>query len=168
MLRRSGVRVSKGADAAEVAKLLAQRKKNWVDRRKHGVKAGGNTRNPVDERPVCELCQRRFMFLEDYMAHKESEQHQDRLRWVELESWYTLTGTKMVADRDEVQWREFYDAVVKPEAEYTGRPVDEVAAEHKRGRVAATAETGARADLPEVKVTITEPRDNRWPSSPKH
>ena len=100
----------------EVARALAQRKKNWVDRRRHTPKADGKTRNKFDETPSCQLCQRRFMFAEDFQAHKDSPIHQDRLRWVETEAWYKLEGVKMVRDKDQQLWNEFHGAVVVPEA----------------------------------------------------
>ena len=156
------------ADAQEILRALAQRKKNWVDRRRLTPRADGKTRYAFDEHPSCVLCQRRFMWKEDYQVHKESEVHKDRVRWVEMKEWYNTQGLVMKRRQEEADWAEYVEHVVKPQADHQGRPVAEEAVRHRRGRLMLRDSTGERVDAPTVAVNIVEPRDQRWPTSPRH
>jgi hypothetical protein len=165
MLRRSTFSWSK--DAAEVARAIAQRKKNWINRRR--------TPNPnrkefyaFDEMPACVLCQRRFMYKQDYQVHKESRYHKDRVRWTEMVEWYHTEGLHMKRKSENELWKGFKNKIIKPQAQYAKEPMRVACTRYRTGLVNVSASTGERTDVPPVAAVVREPRDQRWPSSPKH
>lgn len=151
---------------SKTAAAAARRKAKWIDRRNHQVPHGGKTAYHVHEQPACELCHVRFRWKEDHQTHKESELHKNRERWVEQEKWWNKIGHPARIQRsaeDAVLFQKF----LEKRAAASGITTQALQESMKRANVNTSPKHSVADDVPVVKNELDEPRDQRWPASPK-
>ena len=155
-----------GAGAGGAATTTKQKKKKWIDRRSHKVRHNGKEVFSVHDQPACALCHVRFRYREDYQAHKQSALHINREKWAEQEKWWAKVGEQAhrAGERDDDK---AFGNFLRQRSVASG--IDETTLAHSMRRAVVHMQpihcTGA--DAPTVRGTIAEPRDQRWPYSPK-
>lgn len=157
-----------GNTSSASGRLVAVRKKSkWIDRRSKKIPNGGKDRFDFGEQPSCALCHVRFRFKQDYMAHKESELHVNRTRWVETQAWWKETGLPSFIENETSQWQWFEDKVLPKRAAEEGISVEEAKRKYRRAVMVDDPHWHRALQPPVVRQEIKEPKDQRWPSSPK-
>ena len=165
MFRRSIVFQSDAA--AKTAAAVARRKANWIDRRNHKVRHNGKTAFNKHEQPACELCHVRFRWQEDQRAHKDSELHSNRAKWNEQEKWWNNVGFPAHVQRIEED-QTLFKKFLEKRSVASGISTTALAQSMRRAQVNLGPKHSIPVDFPTVKNEIVEPRDQRWPMSPKH
>lgn len=172
MLRRSLAHLAevvKSISTTQSGKGPAKKKKVWKPR--HPVKVRHNGKDVFGDfgyQPSCELCHVRFRYKQDYQAHKESELHKARVRWTEMTTWYYKEAVPLLTKVENNSWEWYKKNVIVPKSKATGESFETLSRAARRSRL--LPRTGVRfrmTDYPQVKVPIVEPRDLRWPGSPK-
>ncbi|RNF09124.1 hypothetical protein TraAM80_02383 [Trypanosoma rangeli] len=154
--------------ASASGRLIRIRKKSkWIDRRSKRIPHNGKDVWLFGEQPSCALCHVRFRFKQDYEAHKESELHQNRLRWVETMRWWKEIGEPQHLQHNAAEWEWFEQHVLPKKAATMGVPLEEAARHFRRATMLETPKWHGRLQPPNVRSEIKEPRDQRWPASPK-
>ncbi|KAG8339845.1 hypothetical protein ERJ75_001432200 [Trypanosoma vivax] len=154
--------------ASASGRLIRIRKKTkWIDRRSKRVPHNGKDVWLFGEQPSCALCHVRFRYKQDYEAHKESELHQNRLRWVETINWWKDVGEPHHQRHTEKEWEWFRLRVLPEKAAAMGLTTEEAERELRRAVMHETPHWCGRLQPPNVRSEIKEPRDQRWPASPK-
>lgn len=170
-----------------------RRKSKWIDRRYKTPAHGGREVFQIGSHPSCELCHVRFRYKQDYMSHVDSDLHKSRVKWRETMSWWSKQGQPSLMKNQSDEWSVYVETIVAPAAEELGIPVESlVRGAHTQAAIDEAALRGvdlttipvpqtyvrtARADdtayhhvpiqPPTAKPLIPEPKDNRWPYSPK-
>nr|CCC89891.1 unnamed protein product [Trypanosoma congolense IL3000] len=147
--------------------IRIKKKSKWIDRRSKRIPHNGKDVWLFGEQPSCALCHVRFRFKQDYEAHKDSELHQNRLRWVETMKWWEEIGEPQYQKHMAAEWDWFCKSVLPAKAAAMGISEDEASRELRRAVMHETPRWHARIQPPSVRGDIKEPRDQRWPSSPK-
>lgn len=149
-------------------RLIAVRKKTkWIDRRSKKIPNGGKDVYEFGDFPSCALCQVRFRWKQDYQAHKDSELHQNRVRWGETQAWWEETGAPAFQANEDSSWQWFEDKVLPKKAAEEGLSLDEARRTYRKAIMRDTPKLHRMLQAPKVKNEIKEPRDQRWPNSPK-
>jgi hypothetical protein len=158
-----------GAPAvAASGRVIAIRKKGkWIDRRSKKIPHNGKDVFQIGEQPSCALCQVRFRYKQDYQAHKDSELHQNRVRWEETQTWWNETGAPAYHAMEEASWRWFEEKVLPVKAAEGGLTLDAAKRVFRKAVLRDTPRDHRMLQAPKVKEEIKEPRDQRWPASPK-
>lgn len=178
MLRKSLRLLADAAPAAGAAtggntttaggRLIAIRKKaKWIDRRSKRIPHGGKDVWNFGDQPSCALCHVRFRFKQDYQAHKESELHTNRVRWAETQAWWNEIGLPAYNAKQDEEWAWFRDTVLPKKAAEEGLTVQEALVKYRRASVRRTPRDPGLLQPPMARTEIKEPKDQRWPSSPK-
>ncbi len=152
--------------AAKTAAAAARRKAKWIDRRNHQVPHSGRAPYPVHEMPSCELCQVKFRWKENHQTHKESELHKAREKWLEQEKWWNKIGQPARVQRNSDDAALFQKFLVQ-RAAASGIAAEALQQSMRRANVNLGPKHSVAADVPLVKSETVEPRDQRWPASPK-
>jgi hypothetical protein len=163
-----GAKGGAGGGAAGGAGSTTTKKKRskWIDRR-YKFPVSERTKFPINAQPACALCHVRFRFKDDYLAHKQSQLHLARERWAETEKWWASVGEKAHHQR-ELDDQATYERVLAQRSAASGVGIEALGIRLRRAQVHfgpkhhAGVEEGAAGRL-----EIVEPRDNRWPSTPK-
>ncbi|CCW67454.1 unnamed protein product [Phytomonas sp. Hart1] len=167
-LAQAEVTTVKGNIASVAGRLIRIRKKSkWIDRRSTRIPNNGKDVWNFGEQPSCALCHVRFRYKQDYESHKDSELHQNRLRWVETMSWWKETGEPSYLKEGEKNWEWFRTKVLPNKAKEMGCTVDEATRIFRQAKMVETPTWHRFLQYPKAKEEIVEPRDQRWPSSPK-
>mmetsp|Transcript_54538 Transcript_54538/g.62699 ORF Transcript_54538/g.62699 Transcript_54538/m.62699 type:complete len:177 (-) Transcript_54538:59-589(-) len=149
-------------------RLIAVRKKaKWIDRRSKKIPHNGKDVYLPGEQPSCALCHVRFRYKQDYQAHKDSELHTNRMRWAETQAWWKETGEPALLKREDNDWEWYATQVLPIKAAEEGITVDEASRKYRRAIMIDTPRHHRMIQPPTVKAEIKEPRDQRWPNSPK-
>lgn len=157
-----------GSTSTVAGRLIAVRKKaKWIDRRSKKIPNDGKDVYQFGESPSCALCQVRFRYKQDYQAHKDSELHQNRVRWVETQTWWNETGAPAYREMEESSWKWFEESVLPTKAAEEGLTIEEAKRTYRRAIMRDTPRCHRMLQAPKVKEEIKEPRDQRWPASPK-
>ncbi|ORC90090.1 uncharacterized protein TM35_000091400 [Trypanosoma theileri] len=145
--------------ASASGRLIRIRKKSkWIDRRSKRIPHNGKDVWLFGEQPSCALCHVRFRYKQDYEAHKESELHQNRQRWVETTRWWRDVGEPQWQQNAAAEWRAFQQKqIAEPPS---GGP-------WRRAVMHETPNWHTPLQPPNARAEIREPRDQRWPASPK-
>ena len=165
MFRRSLIFQSDAA--AKSAAAVARRKAKWIDRRNHKPRHNGKTAYMKHEQPACELCHVRFRWQEDHRSHKESELHKNRVKWNEQEKWWNTVGFPAHVQRIEDD-AVLFEKFLEKRSVASGISTTALEQSMKRANVNLGPKHNVPVDFPNVKNDIVEPRDQRWPLSPKH
>jgi hypothetical protein len=155
------------AGGAKGATAATGRRKKWIDRRSHKVRHNGKDVFNFEEQPACTLCHVRFRYRQDYQAHKQSTLHKERERWAEMMQWWGREGQPKYESRDASAWEWYRTAVAPMEAAARGVAVADVVANARLAQVRMEPNHSTAIDVPTVRQDIVEPRDQRWPMSPK-
>ena len=172
MLRRFNFLLAEAAAASGSGgasgggKAPSKKKAKWIDRRSHKVRHEGKEPYSVYEQPSCALCHVRFRWVEDYQAHKQSALHLNRERWAEMEKWWAHVGEEALLNKereDEGKFKEFLSQ------RSVASGISETALEQsmRSAVVHIMPKHCTGTDVPTMRGEITEPRDQRWPTSPK-
>lgn len=154
--------------ASAAGRLIRIRKKTkWIDRRSTRIPHNGKDVWAFGEQPSCALCHVRFRFKQDYETHKDSELHQNRLRWVETMQWWRETGEPAYLREAESQWGWFEEKVLPKKAAEMGCSIDEARTVFRQAIMEETPLWHKPLQCPTAKHEVKEPRDQRWPASPK-
>lgn len=154
--------------ASAAGRLIRIRKKTkWIDRRGTRVPHSGKDVWQFGEQPSCALCHVRFRYKQDYDTHKDSELHQNRQRWAETMEWWRETGEPAYLQEAEGQWAWFEKNVLPGKAEEMGCSIEEARTAFKQATMVEGPEWHKPLQCPAAKREVKEPRDQRWPSSPK-
>ena len=158
-----------GANTAVVNnRVVSIRKKaKWIDRRSKKIAHNGRDVFQFGDQPSCLLCHVRFRFKQDYQNHKESELHKARVKWVETQDWWESEGKPSFQSSEQGDWQWFIDNVAAPQAERLEVPLEDVLRGYRKARMVDTPKSHRMIQVPLAKAEIREPRDQRWPSSPK-
>eukprot|EP00796_Vickermania_ingenoplastis_P000894 gene894-523_t len=149
-------------------RLIRIRKKaKWFDRRSKRVPHDGKDVFSLGEQPSCALCHVRFRYKQDYEMHKDSELHQHRLRWVETQSWWRDVGQPAHQRHEAAAWQWYVDKVLPDRAKEMGCSLEAAAQHMRQSRMAESPAWHRNIQCPPVRAEIKEPRDQRWPASPK-
>lgn len=149
-------------------RLIAVRKKSkWLDRRSKKVPHNGKEVFNFGEHPSCALCNVRFRYKQDYQAHKESELHMNRVRWVENKTWWKETGAPSFYQAQDDEWAWFQSNVLPGKAKELGCSIEEATKLFRRARMEESPTNHRFLQAPTVKQEVKEPKDQRWPSTPK-
>ncbi|KAH9599173.1 hypothetical protein LSM04_008617 [Trypanosoma melophagium] len=145
--------------ASASGRLIRIRKKSkWIDRRSKRIPHNGKDVWLFGEQPSCALCHVRFRYKQDYEAHKDSELHQNRQRWVETMRWWRDVGEPHWRQNASAEWNSFQQKQV--DELHGGGP-------WRRAVMLETPKWHTRLQPPNARAEIREPRDQRWPASPK-
>eukprot|EP00388_Colpodella_angusta_P005120 GDKJ01016075.1.p1 GENE.GDKJ01016075.1~~GDKJ01016075.1.p1 ORF type:complete len:124 (+),score=0.95 GDKJ01016075.1:31-372(+) len=111
----------------------------------------------------------KFKFKQDYATHTESQIHKDRVKWSEMTTWWKEEGHPAYKRHQNGEWEWFLKNVAEPEAAKLGMPVDEYvrAKRYRTARIDEDPAWHAPIQSAFTKPDVAEPRDNRWPMSPK-
>ncbi|EPY31852.1 hypothetical protein STCU_03173 [Strigomonas culicis] len=154
--------------ASAGGRLIRIRKKaKWIDRRSTRIPHNGKDTWTYGEQPSCALCHVRFRYKQDYEAHKESELHVNRLRWVETMDWWRQTGEPAHLKAAAEEWQWFEQRVLPQKAAEMGCSLDEARRVFRQAAMVESPEWHRRLQCPAARKEVKEPRDQRWPSSPK-
>lgn len=154
--------------ASAAGRLIRIRKKTkWIDRRSTRIPHNGKDVWQFGEQPSCALCHVRFRYKQDYEVHKDSELHQNRLRWAETMQWWRETGEPAHLKEAESQWAWFEEKVLPQKAAEMGCSLDEARVVLRQAIMNETPRWHKPLQCPPAKLEIQEPRDQRWPASPK-
>lgn len=154
--------------ASAGGRLIRIRKKSkWVDRRSTRIPHNGKDTWNFGDQPSCALCHVRFRFKQDYETHKESELHQSRVRWQETMRWWENTGSPAYVRESAAEWAWFESAVLPAKAREMGCSVDEARRYYCQAVMPQTPSWHLPLQCPTVREDVKEPRDQRWPASPK-
>jgi hypothetical protein len=153
-------------DGKPAAKAKGKKKK-WIDRRSTKVRHNGKEAYHFEEQPSCALCHVRFRYRQDYQTHKETKLHKDREAWVEMNDWFKDAGTAKFRENDAAEWAWYKRKVLAPKAERDGVDIEVLARMVRSAQVNLTPGHDTGVDVPSIKAEIREPRDQRWPASPK-
>ncbi|KEG09946.1 hypothetical protein DQ04_04411070 [Trypanosoma grayi] len=154
--------------ASASGRLIRIRKKSkWIDRRSKRIPHNGKDVWLFGEQPSCALCHVRFRYKQDYEAHKDSELHQNRLRWEETMRWWKDVGEPRHMQHSAEEWAWFEQNVLPKKAATLGLPVETAARQLRRATMQETPLWHGRLQAPNARAEIREPRDQRWPASPK-
>ncbi|CUI15411.1 Hypothetical protein, putative [Bodo saltans] len=160
--------VNRLAVTSASGRLIAIRKKaKWLERRSKKVPHQGKDVFAFGESPSCELCQVRFRWKQDFQAHKDSELHMNRVRWVETQTWWDETGAPAHRDMEENSWKWFNETVIPKKAAEEGITAEAARRNFRKAIMRETPKCHRQLQAPKMKAEIKEPRDQRWPSSPK-
>lgn len=146
-----------------------KRKSKWIDRRYKTAAHGGKDAYPYNAQPVCTLCHMKFKFKQDYLAHTESDIHKDRTRYAETMTWWIKEGKPALRRVQKDEWEWFVAKVAAPEAAKLGLDVDTYirSSRYRTARMDEGPTFHSAIQPPTAKPEVAEPRDNRWPMSPK-
>lgn len=147
--------------------IAVKKKAKWIDRRSKGIPHNGKDAYHPSDQPSCELCHVRFRFKQDQQAHKDSELHQNRLRWVETQRWWAETGEPAHLQKHSEDWKWFEETVLPTKAAEEGITVAEARQRYRRAIMPEDPKYHMPLQPPTVRAEIKEPKDQRWPSSPK-
>lgn len=154
--------------SAAGGRLIRIRKKTkWIDRRSTRVPHNGKDVYHFGDQPSCALCHVRFRYKQDYEMHKESTLHQNRVRWVEMKDWWRHTGAPAYQRHQEEQWMWYQQHVLPDRAREMQCTREEATRRVRPARMLETPFHHRTIQCPMVKEPIQEPRDQRWPASPK-
>lgn len=149
-------------------RLIRVRKKaKWFDRRSTRVPHNGKDVYSFGDQPSCELCHVRFRYQQDYELHKESELHQNRLRWRETQQWWETVGKASHEKVEDEKWEWFRLHVLPAKAKEMKCSLEEAEARLRGARMVETPQWHRAITCHAVKHEVQEPRDQRWPASPK-
>lgn len=161
------VKAAAAGGAAAGGKAPTKRKKKWIDRRRHTPSHNGREVFSVYDQPACPLCHVRFRFKDDFVAHKQSDLHKARERWAETERWWATVGEQAHAKRAGEDEQAMLSVLAQRSAA-SGLAAEALELRMRRARVHLGPKHDAGLDdTPAGKPEIVEPRDQRWPSSPK-
>lgn len=166
MLRRSFIAFETDT-AAKTASAAARRKSKWIDRRNHKPKHNGKTAFMKHEQPACELCHVRFRWHEDQRAHTDTELHKNRVKWNDQEKWWNTVGFPAHVQRIQED-QSLFEQFLEKRSVASGISVTALELSMRRAQVNLGPKHSIPVDVPSVKSEIVEPRDQRWPLSPKH
>ena len=110
-----------------------------------------------DAMPSCALCGEKFPVKEEWAAHKESVQHKDRERWQAQEQMYASSAHPALRRREEEDWNWYVDTILKPKAEATGTPLEDLKRQSRKARMPQSKEHHDFLDYPEIKAKQYEP-----------
>lgn len=154
--------------ASVSGRLIRIRKKSkWIDRRSTRVPHNGKDVWLFGDQPSCALCHVRFRYKQDYEAHKESELHLNRVRWVETVQWWKETGEPAYLKAAEEQWAWFEQHVLPIKAQELGCSLEEARRIYRQAVMTESPTWHRALQSPQVRQEVKEPRDQRWPASPK-
>lgn len=149
-------------------RLIRIRKKaKWLDRRSTRIPHNGKDVWNFGEQPSCALCHVRFRFKQDYDTHKQSELHLNRQRWVDTMHWWRETGQPAYLKDAENQWVWFEEKVLPQKAKEMQCSLEEARCVYRRATMIESPHWHKSLQCPTVKRDVKEPRDQRWPASPK-
>jgi hypothetical protein len=149
-------------------RVVAIRKKaKWIDRRSKKIPHNGKDVFQFGDQPSCSLCHVRFRFKQDYQAHKESDLHKARVKWVEMQEWWEAEGKPQFNATERNDWDWFVKNVATPRAQQLQIPLDSVVREYRKARMVQTPKAHRVLQPPAARTEIREPRDQRWPATPK-
>jgi hypothetical protein len=147
--------------------VTIRKKGKWIDRRSKKIPHNGKDVFAMGEQPSCALCHVRFKFKQDYQAHKESELHKARVKWVEMQEWWENDGKPQYTAAQRRDWEWYVEKVAKPRAAHLQVPVDSILREARKARMVETPKAHRMLQPPIARPEIREPRDQRWPATPK-
>lgn len=163
-----GSSTTSSTTSAAGGRLIRIRKKTkWIDRRSTRVPHNGKDVYNFGDQPSCALCHVRFRYKQDYEMHKESTLHQNRLRWVEMKDWWSTTGAPAYRKHQTDQWAWYQEHVLPDRAKEMGCSVEEAARRMRPAKMMETPFYHRSIQCSVVRSPIQEPRDQRWPASPK-
>jgi hypothetical protein len=156
------------ATTTVAGRVVAVRKKTkWIDRRRRTIVHNGKDTWNFGEQPSCALCHVRFRYKQDYQAHKESDLHKNRVKWVETMQWWKETGEPAFISTAVAEWTWFEEHVLPEKAKELQMEIEDARRFFRRAVMHQTPEHHLPLQPPLVRKEVREPRDQRWPSSPK-
>lgn len=163
---RAEVTAINSSTASAAGRLIRIRKKaKWIDRRSTRVPHNGKDIWVFGDQPSCALCHVRFRFKQDYETHKESELHQNRVRWVETMTWWKETGEPAYYKAAAEEWKWFEERVLPKKAEEMQCSLEEAKRHFRQAAMLETPKWHRSLQCGTVKQEVKEPRDQRWPAS---
>lgn len=165
---RAEVTTINSSTASASGRLIRIRKKSkWIDRRSTRVPHNGKDVWYFGDQPSCPLCHVRFRYKQDFEAHRESELHQSRVRWVETMQWWRDIGAPAHGKAAKEEWSWFETQVLPSRAAAMGMTLEEAKSFFRAAVMPETPLSHLPLQCPTVRQEVREPRDQRWPSSPK-
>lgn len=154
--------------SAAGGRLIRIRKKTkWIDRRSTRIPHNGKDVYNFGDQPSCALCHVRFRYKQDYEMHKESELHKNRLRWAETQEWWRETGEPAYLRHQASQWAWYKEHVLPDRAKEMSCSIEEAEGILRQAKMIEKPSWHRSIQCPSVRAAIKEPRDQRWPASPK-
>lgn len=164
----SGAASTTAKTTAAGGRLIRVRKKaKWIDRRSTRVPHNGKDVFNFGDQPSCALCHVRFRYKQDYEMHKESELHKNRTRWVETVTWWNEVGAPAHRRQEQALWEWYEEHALPDRAKELSCSVEEAKNFWRRAVMPETPSCHLPLQCPSVRGPIREPRDQRWPASPK-
>lgn len=164
---KGGGSTSSSTSAAAGRLIRVRKKAKWIDRRSTRVPHNGKDVYRYGDQPSCALCHVRFRYKQDYEMHKESELHQNRVRWVEMKEWWEKTGAPVFRKHQTDQWTWYQEHVLPERAKEMDCSIEEAARRVRPAKVLETPFFHRPIQCPMMREPVVEPRDQRWPASPK-